>query len=415
MQMIKLLLYKTKRFFHLVKTGLLRGLAGELQYGFPSRRLKIIAITGTDGKTTSSTLMYYVLKAAGKKVALVTTVAAYIGDEEIDTGFHVTTPDAGDVQRFMAKMVELGIEYVVLEATSHGLYQHRLWGIYPEIAGYTNITHEHLDYHVTYQEYVTAKALLAKAARHIVINADDVNSYRELKKQLSERSTDISTYSRSDRLPATVSKAITARFDQAYNQMNARLVYKIAKLMKIDDKDYVTGLKEFPGVAGRMQEVGKAKNIRIIVDFAHTPNALESALTSIRKEMKQSKSKGKLIAVFGCAGLRDVQKRPMMGKIGAELADFAIFTAEDPRTEDVWSIIRQMKSELGEKYAKVASIPDRREAINFAVHNVAKSGDIIGIFGKGHEKSMSYGTVEYPWSDITAAQEALLSLEPKKE
>src|SRR5690606_14114694 len=112
-------------FFHLIKTGLLRGFVGELQYGFPARRLKIIAITGTDGNTTSSTLLYNVLKTAGKKVALVTTVAAYIGEEEIDTGFHVTTPDAGDVQRFMAKMVELGIEYVVLEATSHGLYQHR--------------------------------------------------------------------------------------------------------------------------------------------------------------------------------------------------------------------------------------------------------------------------------------------------
>jgi len=415
MQMIKLFIYKLKRLFHLFKTGFLRGLMGELQYGFPAKQLKIIAITGTDGKTTSSTLMYYVLKSAGKKVALVTTVAAYIGDEEIDTGFHVTTPDAGDVQRFMAKMVELGIEYVVLEATSHGLYQHRLWGIYPEIAGYTNITHEHLDYHVNFPEYVAAKALLGKAARKVVLNADDTNSFRELKKQLGERGDDIATYSRADRLPNTISKAITTRFDQAYNQMNARLVYRIAKLMKIDDKDFVTGLKNFPGVPGRMQEVGKVKNIRVIVDFAHTPNALESALTSLRKELKQKKSKGKLIAVFGCAGLRDIQKRPMMGKIAADLADFAIFTAEDPRTEDVWSIIRQMKSELGDKYNKVATIPDRQQAINYAIHQVAKSGDIIGIFGKGHEKSMSFGTAEYPWSDLTAAQEALLSLDPKKE
>lgn len=413
--MIQLFLYKLKRFFHLFKTGVLRGLMGELQYGFPAKQLKIIAITGTDGKTTSSTMMYYVLKSAGKKVALVTTVAAYIGDEEIDTGFHVTTPDAGDVQRFMAKMVELGIEYVVLEATSHGLYQHRLWGIYPEIAGYTNITHEHLDYHVTFPEYVGAKALLGKAARKVVLNADDTNSFRELKKQLGERGDDIATYSRADRLPNTVSKAITTRFDQAYNQMNARLVYRIAKLMKIEDKDFVAGLKNFPGVPGRMQEVGKVKNIRVIVDFAHTPNALESALTSLRKELKQKKSKGKLIAVFGCAGLRDVQKRPIMGKIAADLADFAIFTAEDPRTEDVWSIIRQMKSELGDKYNKVATIPDRQQAINYAIHNVAKSGDVIGIFGKGHEKSMSFGTAEFPWSDLTAAQEALLSLDPKKE
>jgi UDP-N-acetylmuramoyl-L-alanyl-D-glutamate--2,6-diaminopimelate ligase len=415
MQTLKLILYKLKRPFHFVKTGLLRGLAGELQYGFPAKQLKIIAITGTDGKTTSSTLMYHVLKAAGKKVALVTTVAAYIGDEEIDTGFHVTTPDAGDVQRFLAKMVELGIEYVVLEATSHGMYQHRLWGIYPEIAGFTNITHEHLDYHVTYDEYVAAKALLARSARHIVINADDSSSYRELKRQLANRSTDIHAYSKSDRLPPAVSKAINARFDQPYNQMNARLVYTIAKLMKVEDKAFTAGLREFPGVPGRMQEVGKVKNIKVIVDFAHTPNSLESALQSLRKELKQSKSKGRIIAVFGCAGLRDVQKRPMMGRIGAELADLAIFTAEDPRTEDVWSIIRQMKSDLGTFHNKVVTIADRKEAITYAIQHVAKSGDIIGIFGKGHEKSMSFGTVEYPWSDLTAAQEALLSLEPKKE
>ncbi len=415
MQMTKLLLYKIKRFFHLIKTGLLRGFLAELQYGFPARKLKIIAITGTDGKTSSSTLLYYILKAAGKKVALVTTVAAYIGDEEIDTGFHVTTPDAGDVQRFLAKMAELGIEYVVLETTSHGLYQHRLWGVYPKIAGYTNITHEHLDYHVTYQEYVAAKALLAKRAEKIVLNADDSNSFRELKKQLSGREDDILSYSRSERLPTSVSKAIQDRFPQLYNQMNARLVYTIAKQLQVSDQDFAKGLKEFPGVPGRMQHVGKVKNIQVIIDFAHTPNALESALTAVRKKMKQEKSKGRLIAVFGCAGLRDVQKRPMMGRIGAELADFAIFTAEDPRTEDVWSIIRQMKSNLGKNHQKVASIADRQEAIDFAIQKYAKSGDVVGIFGKGHEKSMSYGKVEYPWSDLTAAQEALLALDPKKE
>ena len=415
MQMIHLLLYRVKRFFHLIKTGLLRGFIGELQYGFPARRLKIIAITGTDGKTTSSTLLYNVLKTAGKKVALVTTVAAYIGEEEIDTGFHVTTPDAGDVQRFMAKMVELGIEYVVLEATSHGLYQHRLWGIYPLIAGYTNITHEHMDYHVNYQEYVSAKALLAKRAQQIVLNADDTNSYKELKKQLANREDDLISYSKSDRLPTVVSKAIQDRFHQVYNQMNARLVYKIAKLIDINDKDIAAGVSSFTGVPGRMQQLAKVKNIQVIVDFAHTPNALKSALTAIRKQMKQQKSKGKLIAIFGCAGLRDIQKRPMMGRIGAELADLAIFTAEDPRTEDVWSIIRQMKSELGTSHDKVLTIVDRGEAIKFAIHELAKSGDVIGIFGKGHEKSMSYGKVEYPWSDLAAAQEALFALESKKE
>lgn len=415
MKILQLLVYKGKRWFHFFKTGIFRGFLSEVKYKFPARKLKIIGITGTDGKTSSSTMAYYVLKAAGKKVALVTTVAAYIGDEEIDTGFHVTTPDAAQLQKFLKKMVRLGIEYVVLEATSHGLYQHRLWGIHPEIAGFTNITHEHLDYHVTYDEYVGAKALLAKRARHIVVNADDQNSYRELKKQLANRAQDMHAYSAEDELPSSVSAAIKKRFDQPYNQMNARLVYRIAQLLSIEDKDYVTGITEFPGVPGRMQTVGKAHGIEVIVDFAHTPNALASALFSIRKRMKQQKSKSRLIAVFGCAGLRDIQKRPMMGKAASELADLAIFTAEDPRTEDIWSIIRQMKQELGNNHAKVLSIPDRKDAIFYAIQKLAQPGDIVGIFGKGHEKSMCYGTVEYAWSDTTVAQEALFELEATKE
>ncbi len=403
----RLIIYKGKRFFHFVKTGLLRGLPAQFKYSFPANKLKIIAITGTDGKTTSSTLMYHVLKAAAKKVALLSTVAAYIGDEEIDTGFHVTTPDAGEIQRFLDKMVKLGVEYLVLEATSHGLYQHRLWGLHPYIAGFTNITHEHLDYHVTYSEYVTAKALLAKAAQKIVLNADDLTSYRELKKQLSERVDDILSYSAADHLPLKVTQAITERFPQLFNQMNARLVYTISQLLGMSNQDYITGLKEFPGIPGRMQAVGKAKNIEVIVDFAHTPNGLSAALQSLRKQLKDQKSKGKLIAVLGCAGLRDVQKRPMMGKTAVELADLAVFTAEDPRTEDVWSIIRQMKQDLDHKHSKVVSIADRKAAIYFAIQKLAKPGDVVGIFGKGHEKSMAYGKIEYPWSDTTVAQETL--------
>jgi UDP-N-acetylmuramoyl-L-alanyl-D-glutamate--2,6-diaminopimelate ligase len=415
MTILKLIIYKGKRFFHLLKTGISRGFLSEIKYKFPARKLKIIGITGTDGKTSSSTMTYHVLKAAGKKVALVTTVAAYIGDEEIDTGFHVTTPDADELQRFLKKMVRSDIEYVVLEATSHGLYQHRLWGVHPLIAGYTNITHEHMDYHVTYSEYVAAKALLAQQAKHIIVNADDTNSFRELKKQLSDRVNDMVTYSQEDELPSAVISAIKQRFDQAYNQMNARLAYRVAQLLEISDQDYITGIKEFPGVPGRMQTVGKTNNIEVIVDFAHTPNALQSALESIRRRMKAKKSKGRLIAVFGCAGLRDIQKRPMMGRAAATLADFAIFTAEDPRTEDIWSIIRQMKQDLDGTHAKVLSIPDRKDAILFAIQELAQPGDIIGIFGKGHEKSMCYGTVEYPWSDTTVAREALSTLEGKKE
>jgi len=157
---LKLIVYKLKRLWHFFKTGLLQGLSAQLRYRFPERKLKILSITGTDGKTTSNTLLYHLLKSAGKKVGLLTTVAAYIGEEKIDTGFHVTAPQPKDLYKFMRRLVNEGYEYLILETTSHGLYQYRPWAIKPQVAGLTNITHEHLDYHKTLREYIKAKARL---------------------------------------------------------------------------------------------------------------------------------------------------------------------------------------------------------------------------------------------------------------
>ena len=409
-RLIRQFLYRLKRPFHLVKTGLLRGIPAEMKYRFPARRLKILCITGTDGKTTSSTLLYQVLKQAGKKVALVSTVAAYVGDEEYDTGFHVTTPDPRQLQRFLAKMVQLECEYLVLESTSHGIYQYRLWGIHPEIVGITNITMEHLDYHVTHDNYVEAKAMLAAKAQKAVINADDEMSFLKLKKILSHSPVKVLTYSEQDELPSKISRAIKQRFPQQYNQMNSRLVTRIATELGIDEDSIATAIKNFVGIPGRMQPVGEEGGVKVIVDFAHTPNALQEVLLAIREQMKKEKRKGKLIAVFGCAGHRDWLKRPAMGRIGAETADLVIFTAEDPRFENVWSIIRQMKQNLEPYHSKVISIADRGEAVTAAITKYAKPDDVVGIFGKGHEKSMAFGRTEYPWNDTAAAQEALQQL-----
>lgn len=408
--MFKELIYHLKRPGHFIKTGLLVGLAAQLKYKFPARQLKIICITGTDGKTTSSTLLYTVLKQAGKKVALLSTVAAYIGDQEIDTGFHVTTPDPAQLQKFMRQMVDDGYEYLILEATSHGIYQYRLWGVTPFLVGVTNITMEHLDYHVTYDLYVEAKMMLAQKAKIVVANADDELSIAKIRKAIKDSHAKLITYSAQDEIPKVISGALATRFHQTYNRMNGRLVYTIAKQLEIDDKDVKLAIQKFTGVPGRMEVAGERKGIKVIVDFAHTPNALREVLTNIRAEMKAEKRRGKLIAVFGAAGLRDWKKRPAMGKFAAEIADYAVFTAEDPRTEDVWAIIRQMKQNLGTYYDKVVSVADRRQAIEFALKKLAKPGDVVGIFGKGHEKSMCYGTTEYPWSDITVSQEILRSL-----
>ncbi|MBD3279694.1 MAG: UDP-N-acetylmuramyl-tripeptide synthetase [Candidatus Pacebacteria bacterium] len=404
--MIKKLVYQLKRPYHLLKTGLLRGLPAQLKYSFPNNKLKIIAITGTDGKTTSSTLLYQVLKTAGKKVALISTVACYLGSEEVDTGLHVTSPDPKFLYYWLDQMVKKNIEYLVLEATSHGIYQYRTWGIEPVIAGLTNITHEHLDYHQDYQQYLQAKTLLLAKAQTAIINHDD-QSFTQVKKLLNNANTKIISYSQDDQLARSLKTAINKRFPESYNQMNARLVAKIAKQLQLKPKQIAQGIKKFTGVPGRMQFVPNKRGFKAVVDFAHTPNALKRALLALQQQLKAQKTTGRLIAVFGCAGLRDWQKRPLMGKIGAKLADLAIFTAEDPRTEDVWSIIRQMKQDLTTEHAKVISIADRAQAIDFAINKLAKKGDWIGVFGKGPEKSLCYGQVEQPWSDVQVVKKAL--------
>lgn len=401
---MKALVYYLKYWYHFFKTGLLRGLPASIRYGFPAKKLKIVAITGTDGKTTSSTLMYEVLKAAGKKVALLSTVAAYIGSEKIETGLHVTSPDAHELQKLMARMVKAGVEYLVLEFTSHGAYQNRLWGIRPLIAGVTNITHEHLDYHLTYDNYLEAKALVLRRSKVVVLNQDN-QSYVKLRKSLADRV--VLTYSAENSLPKKIREVVDEKLPEPYNQMNARLVTTIANHLKIPTATIAQGLWNFLGVDGRMEFVPNQRGMEVVIDFAHTPNGLEEAMIALRKRMKTKGTNGRLIAVYGCAGLRDYTKRPMMGKIGIQYADLVVFTAEDPRTEDVWSIIRQMKEQLTSGQNQVVSIADREMAINFAINKLAKRGDVVAFFGKGPEKSMCYGTTEYPWSERAVVEQAL--------
>ena len=400
------LLYQIKKPYHLLKTGLLTALPAIIKFRFPASKLKIIAITGTDGKTTTTTLLYHILKAAGKKVALISTVAAYIGDQEIETGLHVTTPEPDKLQELMARMVKEKIEYLVLEFTSHGAYQSRLFGLKPKITGVTNITHEHLDYHINYQNYLEAKLSFLKKAKTVVLNRDDQSFFR-LKRYLPTRSHRILAYGLDDMLPKNITLAIKHRFPEIYNQSNARLAITIARFLKCDKTAIASAISQFPGVPGRMQSIPNKKGLEVIVDFAHTPQALSEALTALRHKLNRTNKRGKLIAVFGCAGLRDRAKRPMMGKIGVELADLAVFTAEDPRTEDIWTIVREMKEQLTTGHDRIVTITDRKIAIEFALTKLAKKGDIVGIFGKGPEKSMCYGTTETPWSDVAVVQACL--------
>lgn len=400
---LKQILYRIKRLYHFFKTGLFNGLVAEFKYGFPSKKLHVLAITGTDGKTTSSTMLYHVLKTVGKKVALISTVAAYIGDERIDTGFHVTTPTPAQLQKLMRRLVKEGYEYLVLETTSQGVYQFRTWGIFPLIAGVTNVAQDHFDYHLNYQNYLSAKALILRDSEKIILNKDDA-SYQPLKDILRVSESRILSYSVEHQNDPVIMKAIKNRFPENYNISNALLVVKFAKNLEVSDQDIIAGIESFTGIPGRMEEIKNNKGIRAIVDFAHTPQGLENALTALRA---QTKRPGRLIAVYGCAGLRDALKRPMMGKIGTDIADFCVFTAEDPRTESVWSIIRQMKEQLTSNHDKIISIADRFDAIEFALTKLAKQGDTVVVLGKGHEQSMCYGNVEHPWDDREAVRKVL--------
>jgi UDP-N-acetylmuramoyl-L-alanyl-D-glutamate--2,6-diaminopimelate ligase len=400
------LVYHLKRIYHLFKTGLFKGLPARIKTAFPDRHLKIIAITGTDGKTTSSTLLYHLMHQAGYKVALISTVAAYINGEEIETGFHVTSPSPDLLYRLLRRMVKEKVEYLVLEFTSQGAYQYRLFGIHPILAGVTNIAQDHFDYHLNYQNYLEAKAIVLRQSRSVVLNSDDASYYR-LKRLLPSSFYHVLEYSEQESLPGQLQNAIRSRFPEHFNQMNARLVCKLAQEIGLNNQAIADGIASFPGVPGRMQFIESKQKFSVVVDFAHTPQGLENALSSLRNIMKKQHLHGRLIAVYGCAGLRDAIKRPIMGEIGCRLADLVIFTAEDPRSENVWSIIRQMKENLQSNHNKVLSIADRQEAIQFALKNLAKEGDLIGIFGKGPEKTMAYGQTETPWSDLEAVKKAL--------
>ena len=385
-------------------------------YGYPSAKMKVIGVTGTDGKTTTANLIYAILKSAGKKVGLVSTINAKIGGKEIDTGLHVTNPEPLVLQALLQRMVKAKCEYAVLEVTSHGLDQERAEGVAFEIGVVTNITHEHLDYHKTFDNYVAAKAKLFANSKIAVLNRKDT-SFNKIR-DLIPRKVQVVSYD-----PSVLDgqeEVVNKRFPERYNRLNAAAAISVAKILGVDGKDIARAIATFPQLPGRLEEVESAKGIKIFVDFAHTPNALENVL----KTGKEITSK-RLIVVFGCAGERDKGKRPMMGEISGRLADVSVFTAEDPRREDVNKIIAQMvtgarktgakellstgyqDSNDSSKSHRFVRIPERGEAVSFAVQKIAKKGDSVLICGKGHEKSMAYGEIEYPWSDKEAALAAL--------
>jgi UDP-N-acetylmuramoyl-L-alanyl-D-glutamate--2,6-diaminopimelate ligase len=379
------------------------GILASAWFEYPSDKLTVIGVSGTDGKTTTANLIYWIFKKAGKKCGLVSTINARVGDEAVDTGFHVTNPEPMPLQKLLSRMVKARCSFAVLEVTSHGLDQERVAGIDFDTAVLTNITHEHLDYHKTYQDYVAAKAKLFKSVRTAILNKDD-SSYGLIRPLISPKAK-VFSYPDSS-LSAQVKRSIGKRFPESYNRLNAQAAAAAAKNYGISDEIIAAAISTFGQLEGRMEEIPTQKDFSLLVDFAHTPNALFFALTAAKDKTGRD---GKLIAVFGSAGERDIAKRKKMGEVAAKLADVSVITSEDPRSENPDTIIDEISKGFSGKRegSDFHKIPERGEAIFLAIATLAKQGDVVIVCGKGHEKSMAYSGVEYPWSDYEAAKAAL--------
>jgi len=381
-------------------------------YGFPAGKLKLIGITGTDGKTTTSSLIYHVLKYAGKKVSVITTVSATIGGVSHDTGFHVTTPDPHQIPKLLAQAVTNGDEYMVFEITSHGLDQHRAAPMRFEVAGITNITHEHLDYHHTMDRYIAAKAKLISLSKLTFINADQKDTSKKLKYLSKEHP--VKTYGLEE--PADIDIDIAQKYNmslESYNKYNFLLAYCICKHLGVSDETFGSALKTYSFPPGRM-EVVYDEAFTAIIDFAHTPNAIREALSAI----SQKYPKRRIIHVFGAAGKRDQSKRTEMGESSGMYATKVILTEEDYRTEDPQKIADMIAVGLNKaKYQKVTNdvmksdlntderlytfVPNREMAVKTAI-SIAKDGDVLIFTGKAHESTLCRGTTEYPYSEHDA-------------
>lgn len=389
---------------------LLRSFAVNALYGFPSKKLKVVGVTGTDGKTTTTHLIYHVLESNGKKVSMISTVYAKIAGQEFDTGFHVTTPDALKVSKYLKMAVDNGDEFFVLETTSHRLDQNQLTGINFKVGVITNVTHEHLDYHKTYKNYVLAKSKLLKKSEIKIANVDD-ESYPYFKAIAG-----LKTYGYKNQ--ADYSYDFPGDIT-GFNKYNYLAAYSVCLELGITDSQFMKAVETFKLPKGRLETVHDDK-FKVVIDFAHTPNAFLKLLPDLKKNYL--KAGGRLIHVFGSAGLRDQTKRPLMGEASGQFADRVLITEEDYRTEDAMSICREIAKGLEEKGFKQVNydqlhgtektysiILNREKAVRTAIR-LAKPGDIVLVTGKAHEKSLCRGKTEYPYSEHEAVKKALESL-----
>lgn len=416
-----------------------------IRYGFPSRNMHIIGVTGTNGKTTTSFIIHKMLHDAGYKVGLLTTVAYGVGDDIHPQIAHMTTVSAPLLQKRLAEFKEQGVEYVVLETTSHALAQHRVWGVPFEIAVLTNITHEHLDYHGTFERYVAAKRRLFEiAARHGmrygIVNADDPQANTFLSAVPSSMAYGIHTgelTANNVELTAEGSSytakvggdeyAIRCRLPGEFNVYNSLAAVAVGRKIGLSVEQVERGIAALAGVEGRMTVIDEGQPFSVVIDYAHTPDSFEKLFKTVKPLVK-----GRLIVVFGSAGRRDETKRAEQGSLAGKFADEVVLTEEDDRDMDGQEILEQIAQAV-EKAGKIREknlflVHDRAEAIQFAMKRAGKD-DMVLLLGKGHEKDILRGgpraaelrhlqqddanperVVSIPWNEAEEARKALRDL-----
>ncbi len=396
-------------------------------YGDPSHELRTIGITGTDGKTTTSFILERILQFAGKKTGVIGTVGIRIGtDRTFDLG-HQTTPESNLVQAFLREMADDHVEEAIVEATSHGLAMHRLDGVHFQIAGVTNITHEHLEFHKTIDRYRRAKAILiertAAVGGVVILNADDdgaramaawatggdIRWYSMVSKHAQIRASNIVLNRTSLAFDLTIfdsTHPVLLPMIGDFNVANALCAAGLAHAAGISPATIADALHQPIDVPGRLHMLDRGQPYSVVVDYAHTPESLRKILGLLRS----LHTNGRLIVVTGSAGNRDTTKRPLQGAVCAQLADFSIFTSEDPRREDPDEIIEGIavgaRNAGGVEGRNFSHVSDRRQAIADAFA-MARESDCVLLAGKGHETSIIWGLEHVPWNEAEVAVELL--------
>ena len=376
-------------------------------YGHPTKKLKLIGVTGTNGKTTSVYILKSILEKAGKKVGLVGTIANYRGSKKVKS--EMTTPESLELQKLFSDMVEEGCEYCVMEASSHSLELNRVYGCNFEVGIFTNITRDHIDFHKTFDNYYNAKFKLFERSKTCVINVDDNYGYRIIN-DLKGLDKNVTTYSIKEESDLRAYDIKLEEQDIIFNVNNVEYKFVLpgeyniynalgcigaAKALGIDDESIKKGLLDVV-VPGRCERIGQKYNLpyEIVIDFAHTPDGLKNILETLR-----GFTKNRLIAVYGSGGDRDKVKRAELGRIGTEIADLVIITSDNPRTEDPLAILKEIV--FGTEKTNYIAIEDRVEAIKMAM-NMAEPGDVIVLAGKGHEtyQIMPEGKVHFDEREV---------------